>query len=112
MPVRRTPRGRFFANPEKFTEKELQRIHAHHAMRLLALLSFASTAARLDFLMPRFLRITILTPIFGKVAVGVLSCKYTPLNGDKREGDIPPYIHLNMSLREAFFEHVGFTLTC
>ena len=44
--VRRTPRGRFFAKPEKITGEELQRIHAHGAMRLLALLSFASTAAR------------------------------------------------------------------
>ena len=44
--VRRTPRGRFFAKPEKFTGEELQRIHAQPPMRLLALLSFASTAAR------------------------------------------------------------------
>ena len=66
--------GAIFREARNLTGEELQRIHAQIPMRLLALLSFASTAARLDFLIPRFLRITILTPIFGKVVVGVLSC--------------------------------------
>ena len=44
-------------------------------MRLLELLRNASTGARYEIQVPIFLRIAILSPYFGKVAFGVLSCK-------------------------------------
>ena len=60
------------ANWDKCKNGELQQIHTLIRMRLLALVSFASTRGRLELWIPSFLRNTVFDQLFWESCLGGL----------------------------------------